>query len=117
MASEKQINFINNLMERKGTQTAMNIMFRATANQFRSVEELTTGQASYVIGMLLEAPDFNEKAFKAAQEAGLSRYEKLVQWAKDNGVKGARSRMKTSTLMDLIANAGLTPPTELVKAY
>ena len=117
MASEKQINFINKLIERKGQTAFFNIIGRIEAtSRFHSIEELTTGQASYVIGMMLEQPDFNEKAFKAAQEAGLNRYEKLVAWAKENNVKGVRSRMKTVTLMNLIEAAGLTPPAELVRA-
>ena len=117
MASEKQVNFINKLIERKGETAFFNIIGRIEAtSRFHSIEELTTGQASYVIGMLMEQPDFNEKAFKAAQEAGLSRYEKLVAWAKENKVKGVRSRMKTTTLMSLIEAAGLTPPAELVRA-
>jgi hypothetical protein len=116
MASEKQINFINSLIEKKGMHTAWNIINRVSFNTAQSVEELNGGQASAVIGFLLEEPNFNEKAFLAAQQAGLSRYEKLVQWAKDNGVKGARARMKTTTLMNLIESAGLTPPTELVRA-
>jgi hypothetical protein len=112
MATEKQINFINKLIERKGMHTSWTIISRFKVSE---VEELSSGQASYVIGMLLEEPDFNEKAFLAAQQAGLNRYEKLVAWAKEQGVKGVRSRMKTVTLMNLIEAAGLTPPAELVR--
>jgi hypothetical protein len=113
MATEKQINFINKLIERKGMHASWTIISRFKVNE---VTELTSGQASYVIGMLLEEPDFNEAAYAAAQQRGLNRYEQLVQWAKENGVKGVRSRMKTANIMKLIAAAGLTAPAELVKA-
>jgi hypothetical protein len=116
MATEKQVNFINKLIERKGETTFWNIIGRIEAtSRFYSIEELTSGQASYVIGMMLEEPDFNEKAFIAAQQAGLSRYEKLVAWCKENGVKGVRNRMKTVNIMNLIEAAGLQAPAELVR--
>ena len=113
MATEKQINFINKLIERKGMHTSWGIISRFKVSE---IEELTSGQASYVIGTLLEEPDFNEAAYHKAMQAGLNRYEKLVAWAKEQGVKGVRSRMKTVTLMNLIEAAGLTPPAELVKS-
>lgn len=113
MATEKQVNFINKLIEQKGMHASWNIINRFKVD---AVEELTSGQASYVIGALLEEPNFNEKAYYAAQQKGLDRYERLVAWCKENGVKGVRSRMKTANIMNLIATAGLTPPAELVKA-
>jgi hypothetical protein len=113
MATEKQVNFINKLIERKGMHTSWTIISRFKVSE---VEELTSGQASYVIGMLLEEPDFNEVAYRAAQQRGLNRYEQLVTWCKENGVKGVRSRMKTANIMKLVAAAGLTAPAELVKA-
>jgi hypothetical protein len=113
MATEKQINFINKLIERKGMHTSWTVISRFKVSE---VSELTSGQASYVIGTLLEEPDFNEAAYAAAQQRGLNRYEQLVQWAKDNGVKGVRSRMKTANIMKLIKAAGLTAPAELVRA-
>jgi hypothetical protein len=117
MATEKQINFINKLIERKGQTAFMRIAGHIEAvSRFNGIEELTSGQASYVIGMLLEEPDFNEVAYRAAQQRGLNRYEQLVTWCKENGVKGVRSRMKTANIMKLIAAAGLTAPAELVKA-
>ena len=113
MATEKQINFINKLIERKGMHISWTIISRLKVSE---VEELTSGQASYVIGMLLEEPDFNEAAYHKAMQAGLNRYEQLVAWCKENGVKGVRSRMKTANIMKLVAAAGLTAPAELVKA-
>ena len=113
MATEKQVNFINKLIERKGMHTSWTIISRFNVS---SVEELTGGQASYVIGTLLEEPDFNEVAYQKAVQAGLNRYEKLVKWAKDNGVKGVRSRMKTANIMKLISDAGITAPAELLRA-
>jgi hypothetical protein len=113
MASEKQINFINKLIERKGMHQSMPVINRVAGHT--SLEELSSGRASVIINLLLEMDDFNEAAYHRAMQAGLNRYEQLVQWAKDNGVKGVRSRMKTVNLMKLIAAAGLTAPAELVR--
>ena len=43
-------------------------------------------------------------------EAGLNYNEKLVVFAKENGIKGIRRGMKTQTLMRKITEAGLTIP-------
>lgn len=43
-------------------------------------------------------------------EAGLNYNEKLVAFAKENGIKGIRRGMKTQTLMRKITEAGLKIP-------
>ena len=43
----------------------------------------------------------------AAADAHLSRYEALVKFAKENGIKGARKGMKAATLLTKIRQAGL----------
>jgi hypothetical protein len=111
-ASEKQVNFINKLIEKKGTNRSWSVIHRFDVD---NVEQLTVGEASYVINTLLEMDDFNEAAYAAAQQRGLDRYEQLVAWCKENGVKGVRSRMKTVNIMKLIREAGLTAPAELVR--
>lgn len=40
-------------------------------------------------------------------EQACEKYTKLVNWCKENHVKGARAGLKTATLMSLIAKAGL----------
>lgn len=40
---------------------------------------------------------------------GLEKYEKLVEWAKSQGLK-VRSRMKKSTILAIISEAGLEAP-------
>lgn len=112
-ATEKQINFINTLIGRKGMHNSWTVISKFSVNE---IDELTSGQASFVIGTLLEMDDFNEAAYHRAMQAGLNRYEQLIQWAKDNGVKGVRARMKTQNVLKLISASGLTPPAELVKA-
>lgn len=47
-----------------------------------------------------------EKAF----ENGLKYNESLVEYAKNNGVKGVRIGMRTNTLIEKIKNAGLEVP-------
>jgi hypothetical protein len=114
MASEKQVAFINKLIERKGMHQSMPIINRIVCHE--TLETINSGRASVIINLLLELDDFNEVAYHRAMQAGLNRYEQLVLWAKDNGVKGVRSRMKTANIMKLIADAGLTAPAELVRA-
>lgn len=41
-------------------------------------------------------------------EAGCAKYEKLVAFCKDNGIKGARTGLKTRTLLGMVEAAGLT---------
>lgn len=40
-------------------------------------------------------------------DEGCKRYEKLIAFAKENGVKGVRSGMRTETIMKKIESAGL----------
>lgn len=40
-------------------------------------------------------------------EDGKAAYEKLVAWAKENGVKGVRVGMRKATILDKIKKAGL----------
>ena len=53
--------------------------------------------------------DYFEKEAKREQafEDGKARYEKLLAFCKEHGVKGARLGLKTSTLMGLVNKAGL----------
>jgi hypothetical protein len=44
----------------------------------------------------------------------INKYESLIQWSKDNGVKGVRKMMKKSTLLKKIKDAGLEVPAELL---
>lgn len=41
-------------------------------------------------------------------DKAIEDYKNLVQWAKDNGVKGVRNKMKKSTILRKIEEAGLT---------
>lgn len=45
-------------------------------------------------------------------ELGCKRYEKLLKWGKDNGVKGLRVGLGKVTIQSKIRCAGLTPPTD-----
>jgi len=45
-------------------------------------------------------------------EANMDKYEKLVEWAKNQGLKVKR-RMKKTTVLRIIADANLEIPTEL----
>lgn len=51
-----------------------------------------------------------EAAFYKRAQDGLAYNKQLVQFAKSHGVKGARERMTTETLLKKIKAAGLTAP-------
>lgn len=53
-----------------------------------------------------------EKAKK--EEERFNKYLALVKWAKENGVKGVREKMKKSTVISKIEEAGLEVPKELI---
>lgn len=53
-----------------------------------------------------------EKAKK--EEERFNKYLALVKWAKENGVKGVREKMKKSTVISKIKEAGLEVPKELI---
>lgn len=53
-----------------------------------------------------------EKAKK--EEERFNKYLALIAWAKENGVKGVREKMKKSTVISKIKEAGLDVPKELI---
>ena len=61
---------------------------------------------------ILKDGEVDEQMIKKYQrmEAGLNYNEKLVAFAKENGIKGIRRGMKTQTLMRKITEAGLEIP-------
>lgn len=61
---------------------------------------------------ILKDGEVDEQMVKKYQrmEAGLNYNEKLVAFAKENGIKGIRRGMKTQTLMRKITEAGLKIP-------
>lgn len=52
------------------------------------------------------AQDYEEKKEKAFEE-GKARYEKLIAFCKENGIKKARVGLRTTTIMRMIEEAGL----------
>ncbi len=48
------------------------------------------------------------------REAAIKKYDALVAWAKAQGVKGVRNRMKKATIVRKAIGAGLTVPAELM---
>lgn len=53
-----------------------------------------------------------EKAKK--EEERFNKYLALIAWAKENGVKGVREKMKKSTVITKIKEAGLEVPKDLI---
>lgn len=57
--------------------------------------------------------DADVQAEEKRREASFDKYAKLIIWAKAAGVKGVRNRMKKTTVVRKIADAGLQVPAEL----
>ena len=53
------------------------------------------------------------KEEKEQAEERINKYEKLVEWAKEHGLK-VRNKMKKTTIITIIKQAGLEVPIELI---
>ena len=56
----------------------------------------------------------NWQAYKERQASGLEKYDKLLEFAKGTGVPGIKKRMKTRTIIDLLTEAGIKIPRDLL---
>ncbi len=76
-------------------------------------ENLTKYEASMLIQLLINAPkkEWVEEKIKRQEEA-FNKYEQLVNWAKEQGLK-VRNKMKKATILATIKDAGLTVPVEI----
>lgn len=116
MMSEKQKDLIVKLSHEKYLEKGLLFEFEAitghdlTAHNF---ENLTCHEASMLIQFLFEAPTNEEYQRKQAKfEEGKNKYDKLVEWAKSQGLK-VRNKMKKTTILSAIQKAGLEVPAEL----
>lgn len=57
--------------------------------------------------MTLEEADAEEKAQEARFKEGCDRYNKMIQFAKANGIKGIRVGLRKETILAKIEKAGL----------
>lgn len=91
----------------KETEKACLVMFvRSTPTMVDSVEVWVPKS---VMGMApkSEAAQRVEKEKAEKFEAGCSRYEKVLSFAKEHKIKGVRSGLKLETLLNKISEAGL----------
>jgi hypothetical protein len=124
MITEKQKNFINKLLEDRIVleETVYHIM--AYERQFKNrivdltknVDEFSCYEASVFIDMLLNECESRKAVAKRDEnmKKGLEKYERLLQFAKDNKVKGVRNMMKKGTIMAKCKEVGLEIPQELI---
>lgn len=56
----------------------------------------------------------NWQAYQERQARGLEKYDKLLEFAKGTGVPGIKKRMKTRTIIDLLTEAGIKIPRDLL---
>ena len=54
-----------------------------------------------------------EKEIETKIENGFNKYEKLIDWAKEKGLK-VRNRMKKPTVISIIKKSGFEVPAELI---
>lgn len=115
--SEKQSAFIQKLLAEKAIE-----MYELQANyhyatggrsQLPAFEDMNSKQASWVIEQLLKAPKRKTAEQIAHFQNACDKYEQLVQWAKQQGLK-VRSKMKKQSILKAISEAGLQVPAELI---
>ena len=123
-ASEKQINFINNLSEKKTINEMAICQLEADLEDINGnrvnidlndIENLEMNVASKIIEMLLKAPTKERNTnHQKKYESNINKYEKLIAWAKENHVQGVREKMKKANVLLKIKEAGLNVPEELL---
>ena len=115
--SEKQMAFINKLLEEKAvTIEALAAKYHYTTggrSHLPEFNELNSRQASWIIEQLMAAPRKPTAAQVAHFQSACDKYEQLIVWAKAQGLK-VRSKMKKASIMKAIAEAGLQAPSELI---
>lgn len=57
-----------------------------------------------------EEYELEEKQQEEKMQSGLNYNQKLINFCKENGIKGVRKMMKTKTLLEKIEKAGLVAP-------
>ena len=124
MITDKQKNFINKLLEDRIVleETVFHVM--AYERQFKNrivdltknVDEFSCYEASVFIDMLLHECESKSAVAKRDEnmKKGLEKYERLLQFAKDNKVKGVRSMMKKDNIIAKCKESGLEIPQELI---
>lgn len=115
--SEKQKAFIEKLLAEKALayfQIQAEYHYKTGGrSHLPNVEELNGFQAKFVIEKLLLAPRKpTEQEIQHFQNA-CNKYDQLVQWAKNQGLK-VRSKMKKTSILKAISEAGLQAPAELI---
>lgn len=122
--TEKQLSFIKDLLKQKAfTQfdadgVAYDLELKSGKASgyvidLERLEDIGTLGASALIDSLLKAPTKVQQEYRdARREAAFLKYERLIGWAKDNGLK-VRARMKAATVRQIITAAGLEIPAEL----
>ena len=60
--------------------------------------------------MTLEEAQAEDEREEKAIESGIEYNKKLVEFCKDNGIKGARTGLRTTTLIEKIKKAGYEIP-------
>lgn len=117
MMSEKQKELIIKLSNEKYLEKGILFDIEARTGHNLSAENfenLTKYEASMLIDLLIKAPRKEwVEAKEAKKEEAFNKYEKLVAWAKEQGLK-VRNKMKKSTILSAIREAGLVAPVELV---
>lgn len=115
--SEKQFELIQKLLDEKATSIyALQAKYHYVTggrSQLPQITEMNGQQASWLIKELIAAPKKKTAEQVAHFENACNKYDQLIAWAKENGLK-ARSKMKKASVLKLASEAGLTVPAELI---
>ncbi|GHV49940.1 hypothetical protein FACS1894216_01240 [Synergistales bacterium] len=124
--TEKQEGFIKSLLNKKAFthEDADNLVFEMELKTGKTkgfdvdidnVGSMSSYTASKLIDALLKAPSKEYAAAKEKKkEAAMDKYSKMIQWAKNNGVKGVKNMMKAKNIRQKIIEAGLDIPNEFL---
>lgn len=115
--SKKQQEFINKLLNEKAIayfQIQAEYHYKTGGrSHLPNVDELNSFQARFAIEKLLASPNKKNETQIAHFKQACNKYDLLVSWAKKNGVK-VKSKMKKQTILNMIREAGLEVPAELI---
>lgn len=124
MITEKQKEFIKNLLKDRvvceyeifHAETYERQFKNRVVDLTKNIEDFTCYEASVFIDMLLHECETKNTVAKREENLakGKEKYEKLLQFAKDNNVKGIRNFLRKDTIIKKCKDSGVEIPQELL---
>ena len=124
MITEKQKELIKKLLEDRVVYEYEIFHAETYERQFKNrivdltkdIDDLTCYEASVFIDMLLHECESKSAVAKREENItkGKEKYERLLQFAKDNNVKGIRNFLRKDTIIKKCKESGVEIPKELL---